>query len=207
MDRNPFKANSHLLMALLALTFISTAEARGFGELGLQLFSGRIEDQTTNGNASSTRHFQLDIATGWHSQIGETQWMSYGLAFNSQRGFQSDADLSGYGLGAFVGWYHGPFSVRLDYIFLAEMKSQNITNETQFFDGSGFNLEARWLHWFEDADGAADGNGKSRKFALGPALAFKQIGFSKTRVGSLPETSANRKTEQFVPGLRGIFIF
>lgn len=189
------------LLISFTISLPTFALARGFGELGIHLASDRIEDQTPTGTTSaSSQYLRADIAAGWQSRINDDRELSYGIVFNSSRGFQSSSGIAGYALGAFVGWYQGPFSARLDYLILAEQKSNNGTVETQYHDGSGFALEARWLHWFGDID---DG----KKFAIGPAVAFSQMRFSKSRVGTLPDSSDSRKTESLTPGLRGLFLF
>ncbi len=177
------------------------AEARGFGELGAHVSTERAEDASSpTARAHSERHFRVDVATGWQMTIAETQLLSYGVVFKSERGFQNSSDLAGYGVGAFVGWYRGPLSVRLDYLFLAEQKANNGVVETSYREGAGVAVEIRWLQWFELPDAET-------KFAVGPALAFTQMNYSKSRVGTLPESSATRTTESLNPGIRGIFIF
>jgi hypothetical protein len=204
----------HPLFAALAYTFIalftlSSPEAfgRGFGELGLHLSTERSEDA---GNAASVaqseRHFRFDIATGWQSMLSETHFVSYGLVFKSERGLQNSSDLTGYGLGAFAAWFRGPFSVRLDYLLIAELKSNSGVAETQYREGRGLSFEARWLHSLTWLQGNEIGDAGS-KFAIGPAVVFTQIKYGKTRVGSLPEASATRVTESLSPGLRAVFMY
>ncbi len=200
MKYSLFYVISYAVVALFTLSS-PDVEARGFGELGAHVSTERTDDASSpTARAHSERHFRVDVATGWQTTIAETQLLSYGLVFKSERGFQSNSDLAGYGVGAFVGWYRGPLSVRLDYLFLAEQKANNGVVETSFRDGSGIAVELRWLQWFEMPEGET-------KFAVGPALAFTQMNYSKSRVGTLPETSGTRTTESLNPGIRGIFIF
>ncbi len=200
MKYSVFYAISYVVVALFTLSS-PRAEARGYGELGAHLSTERAEDaSSTTPRVQSERHFRFDIATGWQSPIAETQLLSYGLVFKSERGFQNSSDLAGYGVGAFLGWFRGPLSVRFDYLFLAEQKANNGIVETSFREGAGFAFEIRWLQWFELSEGET-------KFAVGPTLAFTQMNYSKTRIGTLPESSATRTTEALNPGIRGIFIF
>lgn len=194
-----FRAVPIALFGIVTCVATTTAAfAAGYGELGLQLSTERTEDAssaaTTVGSAVSERHFRFDIATGLRTRASEADDVTYGLVYKTDRGLQNSADLSGYALGAFVGWLHGPISIRLDYLFLAELKSNSGVVETQYREGSGISFEARWLQWFGE-------------FAVGPSLTFTQMNFTKARVGSLPEIAASRKTESLTPGLRGIFSF
>lgn len=174
------------------------ASANGFGELGAHLATDRTED--TSGAVSSERHFRFDLASGWQSSLSETQSVGYGVVFKTERGLQSGGEISGYGIGAFLAWYMGAFSIRADYLLLSELKSNNGVVETQFREGAGYVLEARWMHWLEPTDAG-------HRLALGPALAFTQMKYAKTRVGALPETGVSRSTESLTPGLRAIFVF
>jgi hypothetical protein len=173
------------------------ARAASYGELGAHLTTERSEDGGAAPSASSERHFRFDIATGLRSEVAENQAVTYGVVFKSERGFQTGGELSGYGLGAFVGWSLAAFSARLDYLIFAELKSNSGVSETQFREGAGFNLELRWLVTPQSEP----------RLSIGPALAFTQMTFAKMRIGSLPETSASRKTESLTPGIRAAFVF
>ena len=180
----------------IALSWPMRSHSQPLGEIGLQMSTERAEDGT--GNALSQRFFRLGIAAGWSASS-----VTYGLSFRTERGLQDGSSLSGYGLGVFVGWFYGPFSLRADYIGLAEQKADNGITETRFLDGSGFSLQARWIQWFEDSSQ----NESRRRYGFGPTLSFDQMSYGKTAVGTLPETSATRKTESLTPGLTGVFEF
>ena len=192
---------SELLFLLALLFHASAGQAAGFGELGVHVTTERAEDNGTTGiTATSERHFRVDVASGWRSEVSEIQSIGYGLVFKTERGLQTGSELAGYGLGAFVGWYAGPFSLRFDYLLVSELKANNGFVETQYREGNGYSLEARWLHWLEPSE-------TGHRLGLGPALAFTQMKYGKTRVGSLPESSATRATETLAPGIRAIYIF
>ncbi len=188
------------LALLLTLTIdVSTVHAAGFGELGVHVTTERSEDSGSP-TATSERHFRVDLASGWRSEISETHSLGYGLVFKTERGLQTGSELAGYGVGAFVAWYAGPFSLRFDYLLVSELKMNNGFVETQYREGSGYSLEARWLHWLEPSE-------SGHRLGLGPALAMTQMKYGKTRVGSLPESSASRATENLTPGIRAIYIY
>jgi hypothetical protein len=194
-----------LVFVLTNLLFAATAHASALGELALHFSSSRTED--AGAGASSTRTYRANIAMGWLSELNsdevETakQNLGYGIVLRSERGFQSSSSIAGYGLGVFVGYYAGPISVRLDYFALAEQQANNGQVETAYREGSGYAINVRWLHWFEAVNG-----GKNR-MGIGPSLVFEQIGFAKSRVGSLPETSNTRSTDSLSPGIVGLFYF
>lgn len=187
--------------ALCSLLNASHAKAAVYGEVGVQVTTERSDDASaTATGASSERHFRIDLANGWLTEISDEQTINYGVVFKTERGLQAGSELSGYGVGAFVAWSYGAFSSRLDYLALAELKANNGNVETQFREGAGYMLEARWLHWLKPIE-------SGHRFGLGPSLAFNQMKYGKTRVGSLPESSSTRTTESLTPGIRAIFIF
>lgn len=176
--------------------FAVATPAGSVGEFGLQVMTERTED---SGTASSERHLRANVAAGWASALNGDHSLAYGASFRSERGFQNGAELSGYGLGVFLSWFHGPFSVRADYIVIATQKSNNGVVETEFREGRGISLQVRWLHWPNWFEGD--------RIGFGPSLTFEQIRYAKSRVGSLPETGTTRTTESFTPGLIGVFLF
>lgn len=210
------------VFVLTTVTFITSSPSStmaAIGELGLQFSTERTEDQSGGAStALSERHFRFNIATGFKSALNNrasadavvnadgsttlpatgslTHWIGYGLSFRGERGLFASAEVSGFGLGLFVGWYAGPFSVRADYIALAELKSNGAFTETAYREGSGFSVSARWLHTFD-----------SENISLGPSLTFEQMTFAKSQTGSLPETSNSRKTESLIPGFIALFHF
>lgn len=185
----------------LILGMANVAGAEPIGDISLHISTDRSEDAGTT--ATSERHFRLNLATGWSHEVAPDNLLGYGISFRTERGLQSGSELAGYGVGVFLGWYNGPFSLRLDYVALSELKSNNGVNETAFRDGSGVSLQARWIHWF----GETTADERTRRIGFGPSLAFEQIKYAKSRVGSLPETSNNRVTESLMPGFAGVFLF
>ena len=193
------------IFVLASMISGAVARASALGELGLHFSSARTED--AGAGASSARSYRANIAMGWLSELNKDeveqpkQTLGYGLVLRSERGFLSTSTIAGYGLGVFLGYYSGPISIRVDYFVLAEQQANNGVTETAYRDGSGYAINLRWLHWFEPAN-----DGKNR-VGVGPSLAFEQMTFAKSRVGSLPESSATRSTDSFSPGLVGLFYF
>ncbi len=203
-----------IFAGLIALSWPMRSQAQAIGEVGLQIFTERVEDAA--GNTSRERQFRVGLATGWTTKLNRPEsqdakvmpdgttvpapadaWVhriGYGVSFRTDRGLHNGSSLSGYGVGVFVGWYAGPLSVRADYIALAEQKSDNGAVETAFREGSGYSIQARWLQWFG-------------RYAFGPSLAYEQTTYAKSAVGTLPESSATRKVESITPGLTGVFHF
>ncbi len=205
------------LLTTLTFLFISLPNAyAAIGEIGLQLSTERTENQGTG--ASSERHFRFNIASGFKSALNRSDsadavvnadgsttlpttkslihWFGYGLSFRGERGLLASAETSAFGIGVFAGWYAGPFSIRADYIALAEMKSNDTVNETSYREGHGYSISMRWLHAFD-----------SQNVAVGPSLTFEQMTYEKSQVGSLPETSNSRTTESLIPGIIALFHF
>ena len=205
-----------LLTTVTLLTFSPRLANAAVGEIGLQFSTERTEDQGTG--ASSERHFRFNIASGFTSALNNSEsadaivnadgtttlpstnklihLIGYGVSFRGERGLLSSSEISGFGLGVFVGWYAGPISLRVDYIALAEQKSNNGVAETSYREGSGYSVSARWLHRFE-----------SSNIDMGPSISFEEITYAKSRVGTLPETSNSRKTESLIPGIVALFYF
>jgi hypothetical protein len=188
-----FTSFTLIIAAILFITNRAFAEA--IGEVGIHLASDRMEDTSgASPSSANERHFRLNLASGWKSNLNDEHALGYGLSLKNERGLQSGSDLSGYGLGLFLGWYFGAISMRFDFIFMAEQKSNSGIVESQFSNGSGMSLEVRWLHWMD-------------KIAFGPSLVLDRMKYRRARIGSLPETDSERTTESFTPGLTGVFIF
>lgn len=187
-----------MVLTAIPVSARSSEDTRALGELGLQVFSERQED--ASGSATSERRFRVDISAGAESTAGENDRWGYGVSLKSERGLHSSSETSGYGLGGFLSWRRSAFSVRLDGIFFAELKSTSAVAETSYRDGSGWAFEVRWLPTWFDSD-------ESRSWALGPSLSYQQTTYKKVRVGTLPESSVDRTIESISPGLRAIFLF
>ncbi len=205
-----------LLTTVTFLTLMPLGAHAAIGEIGLQFSTERTEDQGVG--SSSERHFRFNIASGFKSALNNPEsadavvnadgsttlpaagklvhWLGYGIAFRGERGLLASSEVSGFGLGVFVAWYAGPFSIRADYIALAEMKSNSSITETAFREGSGFAVSARWLHALEN-----------QNISIGPSLSFEQMTYAKSQIGSLPESSNSRKTESLIPGVVAVFHF
>lgn len=186
------------VLTSLPMAAWSLENTRALGELGLQVFSERHED--ASGSATSERSFRVDVSAGAESATGEKDNFGYGVSLKTDRGLHSSAENSGYGLGGFLSWRRSAFSVRLERVFFAESKSTSAVTETSYRDGSGWALEVRWLPTWMNAD-------ESKSWALGPSLSYQQTTFKKVRVGTLPESSADRTIESISPGLRAVFLF
>lgn len=194
-----------LILALAAVSSPDVSHARALGDISLHVSSQRTDDGASG--ATSDRRFRLNLAMGWLSELNRdevdppSQLLGYGLIVRTERGFQSSSELAGFGLGLFLGYYAGPFSVRIDYFALSELKSNNGIVETAFREGSGYAVNLRWLHWFESIN-----DGKNR-VGVGPSLSYEQTTYSKSRVGSLPESNASRTADAISPGVVGLFYF
>jgi hypothetical protein len=172
--------------------------ASGIGEIDAHLSSERAE--SAGGTASLERHLKLGFFGGLRSEIGTTDSLSFGGFLKTDRGFQSAGEFTGYGLGIYLGWFHRSFSARLAYTALAEVKNSNGIVETAFRDGSGIELQAKWVQWFDTEQGA-------KSFGLGPSLTYERLNFAKARVGSLPEIAQDRLVESISPGISATFNF
>lgn len=190
------------LYRLLATAIFFTSYLGGFsityagaiGELNASISSDKIEDETVVNAPGDERHLRITAATGWNFELSEFDTLSGGVNFRADRGIGNSNDVIGYGFGIFGSWHRGPFSIRADYILLAELKSDNGFVETSFRDGQGYALQARWLFG-------------SEKNGIGPMLGFEQMKYPKSRVGTLPETSASRTTTAILLGITSQFYF
>lgn len=175
-----------------------SSAASGVGEIDVHVSSERAE--SAGGTASLERHLKLGIYGGVLSELSTTDSLSFGGFLKTDRGFQSAGEFTGYGMGLYLGWLHRSFSMRLAYTVLAEIKNSNGTVETTFRDGSGIELQAKWIQWFDTEQGA-------KSFGLGPSLTYERLNFSKARVGSLPEVAQDRLVESVSPGISATFNF
>jgi hypothetical protein len=183
--------------AIAALPNLSIA-ASGVGEVDAHISSERAE--SAGGTASLERHLKLGFYGGAISEISETDSLTFGGFLKTDRGFQAAGEFTGYGLGLYLGWLHQDFSMRFAYTLAAEVKNSNGIVETTFRDGSGIELQAKWVQWFGTEQGA-------KSFGFGPSLTYERLNFSKARVGSLPEVALDRLVESISPGVSATFIF
>jgi hypothetical protein len=193
----------HLPLTIFAVYSILVGPSFGFaatgiGEIDAHVSSERAE--SAGGTPSLERHLKLGFFGGARSEISTTDSLSFGGFLKTDRGFQSAGEFSGYGLGLYLGWLHRNFSMRLAYTVMAEVKNSNGIVETTFRDGTGIELQAKWVQWFDTEQGAKD-------FGFGPSLTYERLNFSKARVGSLPEVAQDRLVESISPGVSATFIF
>lgn len=193
----------HLSLTILAAYSIVVGPnvglaATGVGEIDVHLSSERAE--SAGGTASLERHLKFGFFGGARSEISATDSLSFGGFLKTDRGFQSDGEFSGYGLGLYLGWLHRSFSMRLAYTVMAEVKNSNGIVETTFRDGTGIELQAKWVQWFDTEQG-------EKAFGFGPSLTYERLNFSKARVGSLPEVAQDRLVESISPGVSATFNF
>lgn len=184
-------------VAVFSAPLVSSA-ATGIGEVDLHISSERAE--SAGGTASLERHLKLGIFAGALSELSSTDSLTFGGFLKTDRGFQSAGEFTGYGIGLYLGWLNRNFSMRLGYSVLAEMKNSNGVVETTFLDGSGLELQAKWVQWFDTEQGP-------KSFGFGPSLSYERLNFTKARVGSLPEIAQDRLVESLSPGLSAIFKF
>ena len=189
---------SALLSTAIFFTPLISDAATGTGEIDLHVSSERAE--SAGGTASLERHLKLGVFAGALSDLSETDSLSFGGFLKTDRGFQSAGEFTGYSLGLYLGWLHKEFSMRLAYSILAEMKNSNGTVETAFRDGSGLELQAKWVQWFDTEQGP-------KSFGFGPSLSYERLNFTKARVGSLPEVAQDRLVESISPGVSATFKF
>lgn len=197
--------NSHryvrcsLLIFIISLfTCINSDAAVGVGEIDAHISSERAE--TAGGTASLERHLKLGVFAGVLSDLNDSDALTFGAFLKTDRGFQTAGEFSGYGFGLYLGWIHQAYSLRLGYTVLAEVKNSNGLTETAFRDGSGIELQAKWVQWFDTEHGP-------KSFGIGPSMSYERLNFAKARVGSLPEVAQDRLVESISPGVSATFKF
>ena len=192
-----FVSNAILFIGIFSAPNTAIA-ANGIGEIDAQISSERAE--SAGGTASLERHLRLGFFGGVLSDLSTTDAVSFGGFLKTDRGFQSAGEFTGYGIGLYLGWLHKDFSLRLAYTVLAEVKNSNGVVETTFRNGSGLELQAKWVQWFDSEQGP-------KSFGFGPSLSYERLNFTKARVGSLPEVAQDRLVESISPGVSATFKF
>lgn len=178
--------------------FSQELSTKGLGEIDAHVSSERAD--SAGGTSSLERHIKPGVYAGAETQLSETDSLTFGAFLKTDRGFQSAGEFSSYGMGLFMGWLHKGLGIRFGYTVLSEVKNSNGTVETQFRDGSGIELQAKWLTWYSTESGP-------NSFGLGPSLSYERLNFTKARVGSLPDVSQDRLVESISPGLSAVFRF
>lgn len=186
-----------LLAALISHINEAAADARGLGEIDLQVSSERVESA---GSASVERHFRLGVYGGLVSTLDSGDRLSFGGFLKTDRGQQALGALNSYGLGLFVGWARESLSLRFGYTLFGETKSMSAAVETAWREASGYELLARWITWNKELEG-------NRELALGPSLSYEKVTYKKSQVGSLPETNQELTREALVPGISFLFVY
>lgn len=205
LKRLPARLYRLLVIAIFFMSYMGTfscrfavANARAIGELNASISSDKVEDQTAP--KGSETHLRVNVATGWLFELSDVDALGGGISFRAGRGLVFDGqgdDVTGYGVGLFAAWYRGAFSIRADYIALAELKSNNGIAETAFRDGRGFALQARWMFWLQTEP----------RLGIGPSLGLERMEYVRSRVGTLPETSASRTVTAPIVGMTSLFYF